>query len=143
MSTELDHLVVAADSLGQEFILLSDTLGLFMLTVAINQDKPSGCTEATVFGPFPFHVEGAPEVALGGDVAQGAKGTPCPVQGRMMNPEGAGVPGAVLDVWQSTKTACATCSTPVRPSLVCEWMLQGDGSHRLEFDFILNVSSTP
>jgi hydroxyquinol 1,2-dioxygenase len=35
----------------QEFILLSDTLGLSMLTVAMNNDKPAGCTEATVFGP--------------------------------------------------------------------------------------------
>ena len=46
------------DARRQEFILLSDVLGLSMLTVAINNDKPKGCTEATVFGPF--HVEGSP-----------------------------------------------------------------------------------
>lgn len=46
------------DDKRQEFILLSDVLGLSMLTVAMNNDKPAGCTEATVFGPF--HVEGAP-----------------------------------------------------------------------------------
>jgi hydroxyquinol 1,2-dioxygenase len=46
------------DDRRQEFILLSDVLGLSMLTVAINNDKPRGCTEATVFGPF--HVDGAP-----------------------------------------------------------------------------------
>ncbi len=40
------------DDKRQEFILLSDTLGLSMLTVAMNNDKPAGCTEATVFGPF-------------------------------------------------------------------------------------------
>ena len=39
----------------QEFILLSDTLGLSMLVTAQNHRKPKGCTEATVFGPF--HVE--------------------------------------------------------------------------------------
>ena len=60
------------DDKRQEFILLSDVLGLSMLTVAMNNQKPAGCTEATVFGPF--FVEGAPKVALGGDVAQGAPG---------------------------------------------------------------------
>src|SRR3546814_522050 len=50
------------DDKRQEFILLSDVLGLSMLTVAMNNDKPQGCTEATVFGPF--HVEGAPHSEL-------------------------------------------------------------------------------
>ena len=36
------------DDKRQEFILLSDVLGLSMLTVAMNNDKPAGCTEATV-----------------------------------------------------------------------------------------------
>jgi hydroxyquinol 1,2-dioxygenase len=57
----------------QEFILLSDTLGLSMLTVAMNDDKPPGCTEPTVFGPF--HVEGAPHYEHGDDVGNGAKAT--------------------------------------------------------------------
>ncbi|MFP8833559.1 intradiol ring-cleavage dioxygenase [Hydrogenophaga sp. XSHU_21] len=83
----------------QEFILLSDTLGLSMLTVALNNDKPSGCTEATVFGPF--HVEGAPEVAHGADVANGAPGKPCEVRGHVLGPAGEPVPGAVIDVWQA------------------------------------------
>lgn len=51
----------------QEFILLSDVLGLSMLTVAMNNDKPAGCTEATVFGPF--HVAGASRYELGADIA--------------------------------------------------------------------------
>src|SRR5438445_1924113 len=49
----------------QEFILLSDTLGLSMLVTALNNRKPEGCTESTVFGPF--HVEGSPQYALGDD----------------------------------------------------------------------------
>ena len=87
------------DDKRQEFILLSDVLGLSMLTVAMNNQKPAGCTEATVFGPF--HVEGAPEVELGGDVANGAKGTPCLVRGTVRGLNGEPVPGARLDVWQS------------------------------------------
>jgi hydroxyquinol 1,2-dioxygenase len=87
------------DDKRQEFILLSDVLGLSMLTVAMNNDKPAGCTEATVFGPF--HVEGAPHYELGEDIANGAKGTPCLVSGKVKGVNGEPIPGAVMDVWQS------------------------------------------
>lgn len=87
------------DDKRQEFILLSDVLGLSMLTVAMNNDKPAGCTEATVFGPF--HVEGAPHYELGDDIANGAKGTPCTVRGTVRGIDGQPIAGAVLDVWQS------------------------------------------
>ena len=87
------------DARRQEFILLSDVLGLSMLTVAMNNDKPPGCTEATVFGPF--HVEGAPRYPLGADIANGARGIPCDVRGTVRGLHGEPVAGALLDVWQS------------------------------------------
>jgi hydroxyquinol 1,2-dioxygenase len=87
------------DDKRQEFILLSDVLGLSMLTVAMNNDKPAGCTEATVFGPF--HVEGAPRYAHGDDVANGAQGEPCLVRGSVSGIGGEPVPGAVIEVWQA------------------------------------------
>jgi hydroxyquinol 1,2-dioxygenase len=90
------------DKTRQEFILLSDTLGLSMLTVAMNQDKPVGCTEATVFGPF--HVDGAPHYENGADVANGAAGEPCVVHGTVRALDGSPVAGAVLDVWQADAT---------------------------------------
>jgi hydroxyquinol 1,2-dioxygenase len=86
------------DDKRQEFILLSDVLGLSMLTVAMNNDKPKGCTEATVFGPF--HVEGAPHHELGSDIANGAQGIQCLVRGTVCGIDGEPVPGAELDVWQ-------------------------------------------
>ncbi len=87
------------DDTRQEFILLSDVLGLSMLTIAMNNDKPAGCTEATVFGPF--YVEGAPEYAHGDDVANGAAGEPCDVSVTVRGLDGAPVAGAVVDVWQA------------------------------------------
>ena len=87
------------DTKRQEFILLSDTLGLSMLTVAMNNNKPQGCTEATVFGPF--HVEGAPHFENGADVANGAVGEPCVVRGRVLGLGGAAVAGAEIEVWQA------------------------------------------
>lgn len=94
--TRVGHIT---DDKRQEFILLSDTLGLSMLTVAMNNDKPAGCTEATVFGPF--HVEGAPHYEQGADVANGALGRPCEVRGTVRGLNGEPVPGAVMEVWQA------------------------------------------
>lgn len=94
--TEVGHIT---DDKRQEFILLSDTLGLSMLVTAQNNRKPAGCTEATVFGPF--HVANAPRYELGADLSNGAKGDPAFVRGRVLAPDGRPVPGAMLDVWQA------------------------------------------
>ena len=83
----------------QEFILLSDVLGLSMLTIAMNQDKPPGCTEATVFGPF--FLEEAPRYELGADVSNGAKGAPCWVEGRILGLGGEPIANATINVWQA------------------------------------------
>lgn len=87
------------DDKRQEFILLSDVLGLSMLTIAMNNDKPEGCTEATVFGPFYF--EGAPEYEHGDDVANGAAGEPCDVSVTIKGLNGEPVADALVDVWQA------------------------------------------
>jgi hydroxyquinol 1,2-dioxygenase len=89
----------ACDDRRQEFILLSDVLGLSRVVTDQNDAKPAGCTEPTVFGPF--HVEGAPRYPLGADIAAGAAGEPCFVQGRVLDARGGPVPHAELDVWQA------------------------------------------
>ena len=83
----------------QEFVLLSDALGLSMLVIAQNNRKPPGCTEATVFGPF--HVEGAPHYELGADIANGASGQPCYVNGTIKGLDGFPVANALIEVWQA------------------------------------------
>jgi hydroxyquinol 1,2-dioxygenase len=87
------------DDKRQEFILLSDTLGLSMLVIALNNRKPAGCTESTVFGPF--FVEDAPEYRNGDDVSNGASGEPCFVTGRIRGLDGEPVANALIDVWQA------------------------------------------
>lgn len=87
------------DDARQEFILLSDVLGLSMVVTDLNHPTPEGCTESTVFGPF--HVEGAPRFELGEDVSGGAAGEPCWVSGRIRGPRGEPVPHASIDVWQA------------------------------------------
>jgi hydroxyquinol 1,2-dioxygenase len=98
----IDFLTAAghlSDDKRQEFILLSDVLGLSTLVTAQNHAKPPGCTEATVFGPF--FVAGAPEFAAGSDLAAGAPGEPCFVSGQVRGLDGEAVPGARIDVWQA------------------------------------------
>jgi len=81
----------------QEFILLSDTLGFSMLVDAINNRRPSGATENTVFGPF--HVDGAPVRRMGENISLDGKGETCLFKGRVLDLEGRPVEGARIDVW--------------------------------------------
>jgi len=86
------------DDRRQEFVLLSDVLGASMQAIAINNEAYQNATEATVLGPF--FVEGAPEVELGGDIAFGAPGEPCWVEGSVTDTDGNPLPGALLEVWE-------------------------------------------
>ncbi|MEW9807936.1 intradiol ring-cleavage dioxygenase [Mesorhizobium sp. ZMM04-5] len=83
----------------QEFILLSDVLGVSMLVDAINNRKPSGASESTVLGPF--HVADAPELPMGANICLDRKGEDMVISGRILDTEGKPVDGAVLDVWQA------------------------------------------
>ena len=87
-----------------EFILLSDTLGVSMLVVQLAQARKSktlkgatAATEATVEGPF--YWQGAPDVPLGANIAEGVPGEPALYCGRVTDIEGRPLAGAVLDVW--------------------------------------------
>ncbi len=81
----------------QEFILLSDTLGVSMLVDAINNRRPEGATENTVFGPF--HVDDAPIRAMGDNISLDGKGESCLFEGRVLDLEGKPIAGATVDVW--------------------------------------------
>ncbi len=83
----------------QEFILLSDVLGVSMLVDAINNRKPSGASESTVLGPF--HVEGAPELEMGANICLDAKGEDMVIAGRILDTGGQPIKDAVIDVWQA------------------------------------------
>ena len=88
------------DGKRQEYILLSDVLGVSMLVDAINHRRPRGATENTVLGPF--YVHGAPEIRNGDDMAAGWKGEPTYVTGRVVDGAGKPIRGALLDIWQSS-----------------------------------------
>ena len=81
----------------QEFILLSDTLGVSMLVDAINNRRPEGATENTVLGPF--HVKDAPIRAMGDTISLDGKGESCLYEGRVLDLDGNPIAGARIDVW--------------------------------------------
>ena len=89
------------DDKRQEFILLSDVLGLSMMCVALNHKTAPGATEATVLGPFFAH--GAKEYGYGADLREGCtqKGEDVWVSGRILTLDGKPVPNAALDIWQA------------------------------------------
>ncbi|MEV0952390.1 intradiol ring-cleavage dioxygenase [Promicromonospora sp. NPDC050249] len=87
------------DDKRQEFILLSDVLGASMQTIAINNEAYANATEATVFGPF--FVDDAPRIENGGDIAGGATGQPCWVEGTVTDTSGRPVRGARIEVWEA------------------------------------------
>src|SRR5438105_2222924 len=81
------------DDKRQEFILLSDILGVTMLVDDINHRLPDGETESTIFGPF--YREGAPELPTGSTISQDGRGEPAVVTGRVLSTDGTPIPGAL------------------------------------------------
>ena len=87
------------DDWRQEFILLSDVLGVSMLVDAINNRKPDGASESTVLGPF--HVPDAPEMPMGANICLDGKGDPMLIKGRIVGTDGKPITGVKIDVWQT------------------------------------------
>ncbi|WP_136637738.1 intradiol ring-cleavage dioxygenase [Pseudooceanicola onchidii] len=89
------------DGNRQEFILLSDVLGVSMLVDAINNRRPSGATENTVLGPF--HVDGVPEYEMGANITQQGGRETCRFEGQVTDLDGTPIKGARIDVWSDSE----------------------------------------
>jgi hydroxyquinol 1,2-dioxygenase len=83
----------------QEFVLLSDILGLSMLLDKINEHTGASVTDSALLGPF--YVEGRPEADNGDDISDGVTGTSMFVTGRVVNEQGEPIAGAKVDTWHS------------------------------------------
>lgn len=94
--TDVGHIT---DDRRQEFILLSDVLGVSMQTINVSNQAYKNATEATVFGPF--FVEDAPEIPIGGDISGGASGEPTWISGTVKDTSGNTVPNARIEVWEA------------------------------------------
>jgi len=83
----------------QEFVLLSDIMGLSMLLDKINQHGGPSATDSALLGPF--YVEGRPRVQNGADISGGVAGTPMFFTGRVVDEQGGPIAGAHVDTWHS------------------------------------------
>jgi hydroxyquinol 1,2-dioxygenase len=117
------------DAMRQEFILLSDVLGLEMTVVELNHGVDAGETEATLQGPF--YVSGAPELPKGAMVSGNPAGEPLDVTGKIHDPKGKPIVNALIEVWQRARTGftqarirtsrnsnCAASSAPIATATI-------------------------
>jgi hydroxyquinol 1,2-dioxygenase len=128
------------DGKRQEFILMSDTLGVSMLVDFLNYGKAKGrlaATESTVLGPF--FVEGAPEMPLGADIRRpGTPGEPCAVSGTIKDLKGKPVAGATVDVWEGGADGLYDVQKPDGTNLRARF--RSDAGGRFHFKCITPVS---
>ena len=116
------------DEKRQEFILMSDTLGVSMLVDFINYGKTKNATESTVLGPF--YLEGAPELPMGGDTAKpGTPGDPCIARGMIKGLNGKPVAGAIIDIWEGAGDGLYDVQKPDGMNLRARFRTGADGKY--------------
>ncbi|MFI6549339.1 intradiol ring-cleavage dioxygenase [Streptomyces prunicolor] len=124
------------DDVRQEFILLSDVLGVSMLVETINHRTGGVSTESTVLGPF--HMVESPPREPGADIALDSKGPPCLVTGRVTGPDGEPVPAALVDVWQANEEGFYDVQQPgVQPETNLRGLFTADDDGRFWFRSIV------
>ena len=125
------------DDMRQEFILFSDTHGATMLIDAINNRKPKGATESSVLGPF--YREGAPEIDQGQTINLTPEGEPCIVRGRVCDPKGKPIAGALLDIWQTASNGMYEGQDRNQPSFNLRGRLHTGKDGAYEFRTVVPV----
>ncbi|MGH1571115.1 intradiol ring-cleavage dioxygenase [Methylobacterium sp. P31] len=119
----------------QEFILLSDTLGVSMLVDAINHRMPDGATETTVLGPF--YVERAPEARLGRRHIRRLRGELLIVDCTVSTPDGTPIPNALVDVWQADNDGYYDVQKPGLDTDLLRARFRTDADGRIRFRSIM------
>ena len=117
------------DDQRQEFILLSDVLGLSSLVDLVN--AADGATESTVLGPF--YVPGAPERRMGEQIGRPEDGSPALVRGQVTDLAGLPLDGATLDVWQASGNGLYDTQDPQQPPFNLRGIFRTGPDGRFEF----------
>lgn len=115
----------------QEFVLLSDTLGVSTLLEMVNAAPAPGASEPTVLGPF--YVPGAPLRSFGDSIVTdpATGGTPLVMTGTVKDLDGRPVARASLDVWQVQPSGLYDIEEdPAKRNLRGRFETGGDGVYR-------------
>ncbi|MFP5072636.1 dioxygenase [Pseudonocardia nantongensis] len=114
----------------QEFVLLSDVLGVSMLIETINGQETG--TESTVLGPF--HMTESPRREIGDSIDELTGGRDCVVELRVLGADGTPLPGATVDVWQATAEGFYDVQQPdVQPPGNGRGLFTADDEGRVRF----------
>ncbi|MEV6170699.1 maleylacetate reductase and hydroxyquinol 1,2-dioxygenase domain-containing protein [Streptomyces sp. NPDC051954] len=130
--TEAGH--ITTDT-RQEFILLSDTLGVSSVVDALTNSRTPDTTSSAILGPF--YVAGPPAAEHGSDIAGDLPGTPLWADIRVTDREGEPVAGAVVDVWQSNEDGFYDVQLPDLDGPVLRARFTTDAEGRFTFWSIL------
>ena len=122
----------------QEFILLSDTLGISMLVDAINNRKIDDVTPSTVLGPF--YVTGAPAMTMGENIALHGRGEALFVSGTLSDEVGRPLEGAVLDIWQTSEDGFYDTQDDSQPEMNLRGVFRTGADGRFWFRSIVPAS---
>jgi maleylacetate reductase len=123
------------DDKRQEFVLLSDTLGVSSMVDLLTNSRTPDTTPSAVLGPF--YVPGPPAMDHGSDMSQGLPGTPLWTDVVITDPDGAPIAGAVVDVWQSNDDGFYDVQLPDQDGPVLRARFTSDGGGRVRFWTIL------
>jgi hydroxyquinol 1,2-dioxygenase len=128
----------ACDDRRQEFVLLSDTLGVSMLVDALSHRGADGATESTVLGPF--YRPGAPDLPYGASISRDGHGEPAVLTGRVVSTAGAPIPGAFLDVWETNERGLYEQQDPDQPEMNLRGRFRTDAAGRYKVVAVKPVS---
>jgi len=126
------------DDKRQEFILLSDTLGLSSLVDIVAHRADEHATESTILGPFYF--PGAPWREFGDTIAESDDGAPTLVTGFVRSVDGTALGGAVLDIWQTASNGLYAVQEDAQPTGNMRGRFRADGHGRYAFRTVRPVS---
>ena len=115
----------------QEFILLSDTLGVSILVISLNHPADQGSVESTVLGPY--YREGAPELPRGSNLAEGVRGEPAFYSGRVLSVDGRPLENALLDIWSGDGEGNYDMQLPGEAGMKARGKIRTDADGRYSF----------
>lgn len=130
----------ASSEQRNEFILLSDLLGVSGLVDLLDGKDDDGATITTLIGPF--YVPGQPEKETGADLIKDNPGERVLVQGQIKSANGGPVPGATVEIWQNGPNGLYTVQDPDQPDDNLRCTLHADDEGRYSFSTVKPVSYT-
>jgi hydroxyquinol 1,2-dioxygenase len=120
------------DDKRQEFILLSDTLGISAMVDVVRHSRLAAHgTDSSLLGPF--YRDGAPEKPLGTSIASDTEGEAIVVRGQVTDARGGGLAGALLDVWQAAPNGLYDIQDEHQPEMNLRGRFRTDADGRYEF----------